>query len=75
MVNNEQRNIDTLEAPRRPGEFYPTGPDVVPQMLDILAKQVASPVQFIKGLRTLYEGLGPDPQAERPLIPRPYSHS
>ena len=50
-----------LESPRLPivanvnGEFYPTGPDVVPQMLDILAKQVASPVQFIKGLRTLYE--------------------
>ncbi len=37
------------------GEFYPTGPDAVPQMLDILARQVASPVQFVKGLRTLYE--------------------
>ena len=24
-------------------------------MLDLLAKQVASPVQFVKGLRTLYE--------------------
>ncbi len=24
------------------GEFYPTGPDVVPQMLDLLAQQVAS---------------------------------
>ncbi len=36
------------------GEFYPTGPDVVPQMLDILAQQVAAPVQFVKGLRTLY---------------------
>jgi malonyl CoA-acyl carrier protein transacylase/acyl carrier protein len=50
-----------LQAPRLPiiantnGEFYPTGPDVVPQMLDILAQQVASPVQFIKGLRTLYD--------------------
>src|SRR5579864_2971515 len=50
-----------LESPRLPivanvnGEFYPAGPDVVPQMLDILARQVASPVQFIKGLRTLYE--------------------
>ena len=31
------------------------GPDVVPQMLDILTQQVASPVQFIKGLRTLYD--------------------
>ena len=50
-----------IESPRVPivanvnGEFYPTGPDVVPQMLDLLAKQVASPVQFVKGLRTLYD--------------------
>jgi len=49
-----------LQSPRVPivanvnGEFYPTGTDVVPQMLDILAKQVASPVQFVKGLRTLH---------------------
>jgi len=51
-----------LQSPRLPivantnGEFYPTGPDVVPKMLDILTQQVASPVQFIKGLRTLYDG-------------------
>ncbi len=50
-----------MESPRLPivanvnGEFYPTGPNVVPQMLDLLAQQVASPVQFVKGLRTLYE--------------------
>jgi acyl transferase domain-containing protein/acyl carrier protein len=39
------------------GELYPTGdgPDVVEQMLDILARQVASPVQFVKGLHTLYD--------------------
>src|ERR1700690_3538076 len=49
-----------LQSPRLPivantnGEFYPMGPDVVPQMLDILTKQVASPVQFVKGLHTLY---------------------
>ncbi|MFN7994778.1 MAG: SDR family NAD(P)-dependent oxidoreductase [Bryobacteraceae bacterium] len=49
-----------LESPRIPivanvsGEFYPTGPYVVPEMLDILAKQVAAPVQFVQGLRTLY---------------------
>ncbi len=36
------------------GEFYPTGPDVAPLMIDLLAKQVAAPVQFIKGLHTLY---------------------
>ena len=50
-----------VESPSLPivanvnGEFYPTGPGVVPQMLDLLARQVASPVQFVKGLRTLYE--------------------
>jgi len=50
-----------LESPRLPivantsGEFYPTGLDVVPKMLDILTQQVASPVQFVKGLRTLYD--------------------
>ena len=50
-----------LASPRLPivaninGEFYPTGSDVVPRMLDILAEQVAAPVQFVKGLRTLYE--------------------
>ena len=50
-----------LQSPRVPivanvsGEFYPMGPDVVPRMLDILAQQVASPVQFVKGLRTLYD--------------------
>ena len=50
-----------MESPRLPivanvtGEFYPTGIGVVPQMLDLLAKQVASPVQFVKGLHTLYE--------------------
>jgi len=49
-----------LQSPQVPivanvnGDFYPTGPDVVPQMLDILAKQVASPVQFVKGLKTLH---------------------
>jgi acyl transferase domain-containing protein/NAD(P)-dependent dehydrogenase (short-subunit alcohol dehydrogenase family)/acyl carrier protein len=50
-----------LQSPQLPtiantnGEFYPTGTNVVPQMVDILAEQVASPVQFIKGLRTLYD--------------------
>jgi malonyl CoA-acyl carrier protein transacylase/NAD(P)-dependent dehydrogenase (short-subunit alcohol dehydrogenase family) len=50
-----------LQSPRIPivanvdGKFYPMGPDVVPQMLDILARQVASPVQFVRGLHTLYE--------------------
>ena len=37
------------------GEFYPTGPGVEEQIIDILARQVASPVQFVKGLHTLYD--------------------
>ncbi len=36
------------------GEFYPSGPDARPAMLDILGRQIASPVQFIKGLHTLH---------------------
>ena len=37
------------------GEFYPTGPGVEEQIIDTLARQVASPVQFVKGLNTLYD--------------------
>jgi 3-oxoacyl-(acyl-carrier-protein) synthase/NAD(P)-dependent dehydrogenase (short-subunit alcohol dehydrogenase family)/acyl carrier protein len=37
------------------GEFYPTGPEVGAQIPDMLAQQVAAPVQFVKGLRTLYD--------------------
>ena len=50
-----------LQPPRLPvianlnGEFYPTGPDAKQRMVDMLAKQVASPVQFVKGLQTLYQ--------------------
>ncbi|MGZ8635151.1 MAG: acyltransferase domain-containing protein, partial [Solirubrobacteraceae bacterium] len=50
-----------LRSPQLPivanadGELYPTGDAVEEQMLDILARQVASPVQFVKGLRTLYD--------------------
>jgi acyl transferase domain-containing protein/acyl carrier protein len=36
------------------GEFYPTDGDVHARMLDLLAQQVAAPVQFIKGLHTLH---------------------
>src|ERR1022692_3934477 len=51
-----------LHAPTLPivanvdGEFYRTdGPDAAGRMLDALGRQVASPVQFVKGLHTLYE--------------------
>jgi acyl transferase domain-containing protein len=37
------------------GDFYPTGPDVVPEMIDSLGRHVASPVQFLRGLHTLYD--------------------
>ncbi len=37
------------------GTFYPMGPGVVPEMIDLLGKQVSSPVQFVKGLNTLYD--------------------
>jgi len=49
-----------LQTPQIPivanvnGEFYPSG--VSKEMItDILAQQVAAPVQFVKGLRTLYD--------------------
>ncbi|MCP4967304.1 MAG: acyltransferase domain-containing protein, partial [bacterium] len=50
-----------LESPAIPivanvdGEFYPMGPNVVPKMIDILGKQIASPVKFVGGLNTLYD--------------------
>ena len=34
------------------GEFYPSSAECIP---DLLATQVASPVQFVKGMQTLYE--------------------
>jgi acyl transferase domain-containing protein/acyl carrier protein len=49
-----------LAAPETPlvgnvdGELYPSGPGAVERMVDLLAAQVASPVQFVKGLETLY---------------------
>ncbi len=54
------RRLD-LEPPHIPvvanvdGSFYPTDPTAVPEMIEILGRQVASPVQFVTGLRTLHE--------------------
>jgi malonyl CoA-acyl carrier protein transacylase len=54
------RELD-LQAPKLPvvanvsGEFYPTGGDLKEAMIGILARQIGSPVQFVKGLETLYE--------------------
>ncbi|MGZ6705847.1 MAG: SDR family NAD(P)-dependent oxidoreductase [Solirubrobacteraceae bacterium] len=50
-----------LRSPQLPivgnvdGAFYPSGDGAGEQMLDLLARQVASPVQFLQGLRTLYD--------------------
>ena len=50
-----------VESPRIPivanvnGEFYPMGPNVAAEMIEILGQQIASPVQFVKGLETLYD--------------------
>ena len=37
------------------GEFYPSGPGVEEKIVDILGRHIASPVQFLKGLHTLYD--------------------
>ncbi|KAA3637580.1 MAG: acyltransferase domain-containing protein, partial [Bacteroidetes bacterium] len=37
------------------GDFYPTGGDIEKKMIDILSQQVASPVQFVKGINKLYD--------------------
>jgi acyl transferase domain-containing protein len=36
------------------GALYPMGPDARPEMIDLLSRQVAAPVEFVKGLETLY---------------------
>jgi acyl transferase domain-containing protein len=57
-LTNALRRLE-LRSPQRPivsnvtGEFYPTGAGV-DAVLDLLGRQVASPVQFVAGLRTLY---------------------
>ncbi len=54
----ERHNVQSPQIPvvaNVTGEFYPSGANAVPQISDILAKQVAAPVQFVKGLRTLYD--------------------
>ena len=53
------RRLD-IAPPRIPvvanvdGELYPDGPDAVDRIIDILGRQVASPVQFVAGLRPLW---------------------
>ncbi len=36
------------------GDFYPMDPGARPRILEVLGQQVASPVQFVKGLETLH---------------------
>ena len=53
------RRLD-LHSPTLPivsnvtGDFYPRAADAE-TMVDLLGRQVASPVQFVRGLRTLYD--------------------
>jgi acyl transferase domain-containing protein/acyl carrier protein len=57
-----RRTLERLElrAPQLPvvsnvtGSFYPSGDDARERMLDLLADQVASPVQFVSGLQSLH---------------------
>ncbi|MEJ2185812.1 MAG: type I polyketide synthase, partial [Gemmatimonadota bacterium] len=50
-----------LEPPTVPtianisGDFYPSGPGARAEMVDILSLQVGSPVQFVNGLKRLYD--------------------
>jgi acyl transferase domain-containing protein/acyl carrier protein len=37
------------------GGFYPEGPQAREGIVDLLGRQVASPVQFVEGVRTLFE--------------------
>ena len=37
------------------GSFYPMGPGSEEQIIDLLGRQVASPVQFVTGLQTLHD--------------------
>ena len=54
------RRLD-LKPPQIPlvanvnGDFYPTGPDAAGGMIELLGRQVASPVLFLKGLHTLFD--------------------
>ncbi|MGF1464695.1 MAG: type I polyketide synthase, partial [Sandaracinaceae bacterium] len=36
------------------GDFHPMGPTSVPEIIELLGRQIAAPVQFVKGLETLY---------------------
>ncbi len=37
------------------GGFYPMDPGARPAIIDLLGRQIASPVQFVKGLQTLHD--------------------
>ena len=37
------------------GNFYPMNPNAREEMIELLGRQIASPVQFVKGLETLYK--------------------
>ncbi len=57
----EQLRRLTVQPPRVPiianvhGGFYPSGADSHDEIIELLGRQVAEPVQFVKGLETLYD--------------------
>ena len=57
------RRLD-LRVPSRPiisnvtGDFYPVGADAHEQMIGLLGRQIASPVQFVRGLEKLWDAGG-----------------
>ena len=46
--------VDSRSSPTRPARSTRRGPSSVPKMIDLLGEQVGLPVQFVKGLETLY---------------------
>ena len=57
----EQLRRLTVQPPQIPiianvhGGFYPSGADSHDEIIELLGRQVAEPVQFVKGLETLYD--------------------
>ena len=49
-----------LKEPRRPittnvtGEYYPTGPEAVPAIIDLLSQQISGPVEWVAQMERMY---------------------
>jgi len=50
-----------LKAPQKPittnvtGDYYPTGDDAVPAIIDLLAQQISAPVEWVAQLERMYD--------------------